>query len=67
MFQKVEKPIGQVSHEVFRNWAGSDGVIDARDLRDVLAQLAKTGQFIYLQKLTTVSQVVTIFWSDVDC
>lgn len=38
------RPVGTVSSETFWSYAGEDQVIDARDLRDMINELAKNGE-----------------------
>ena len=38
------RPVGSVPGELFWKYAGEDHVIDARDLRDLLKEIAKQGK-----------------------
>ncbi len=40
--QEPVRPVGQLSAETFHDYAGEDHVVDARDLRDLLAELSRT-------------------------
>ncbi len=41
--QVAEKPVGELSEELFLEYAGEDKEVDARDLKQLLLHLTQTG------------------------